>query len=88
MQVSDDDVRRLIATLVADGSPDALTAAALLTRGVEGELGAVALSCEQRIAVLGCLEDAAAAMAELRGVLLRELGGSPPICENSPLWEP
>ena len=33
--VSDDDARHLIATLVVEGTPDALTAAAQITKGVE-----------------------------------------------------
>ena len=32
--VSDDDARRLIATLLADGTPDALTAAEQITKGI------------------------------------------------------
>jgi len=32
--VSDDDARHLIATLVVEGTPDALTAAAMITKGV------------------------------------------------------
>ena len=55
--VSDDDARRLIATLLADGTPDALTAAVQITKGVERDLYAVGLTPAERTAVLACLED-------------------------------
>ena len=52
-----DDARRLIATLLADGTPDALTAAAQITKGVERDLYAVGLTRAARTAVLAYLED-------------------------------
>jgi len=67
-----DDARRLIATLLADGSPDALTAAEQLTKGVERDLYAVGLTRPERTAVIACLEEPPESLAELRGVLLRE----------------
>ena len=70
--IGDDDARRLIATLLVDGSPDALTAAEQITRGVERDLYAVQ---SERTAVLACLEEPPEALAELRGVLLREHQG-------------
>jgi hypothetical protein len=53
--IDDDDARRLVATLLADGSPEALTAAEQLTRGVERDLYAIALSRAERTAVLACV---------------------------------
>ncbi len=73
--VSDPDARGLIATLLADGTPDALTAAAQITKGVERNLYAVGLSREERPALLGCLEDPPDGLVELRGVLMREHRG-------------
>ena len=61
---------RLIATLLADGTPDALTAAAQLTKGVERDLYAVGLTREERMAVLACLEDPPDGLVELRGALM------------------
>ena len=55
--ISDGDARHLIATLVVEGTPDALSAAAMLTKGVERNLYAVGLSPGERAAVLACLED-------------------------------
>ena len=42
--ISDDDARHLIATLLAEGTPDALTAAEQITKGVERGLYAVGLT--------------------------------------------
>jgi hypothetical protein len=70
--VTDDDARHLVATLAVEGIPDALTAAGQITKGFERGLYAVALSREERTAVLACLEDPPDGLAELRGVLLRE----------------
>ena len=54
--VSDDDARSLVATLLVEGTPDALTAAAMITKGVERNLITVGLSRAERTAVLACLE--------------------------------
>ena len=43
-----------------------------ITRGVERDLYAIALSRAERTAVLACLEEPPEGLAELRGVLLRE----------------
>lgn len=85
--VAGDDARRLISTLVADGSPDALMAAEQIRIGVERDY-AVGLSLAERTAVLACSEDPPDGLVGLRGLLLCEYGGSPPICDDSPLWEP
>jgi len=37
-RIGDEDARRLVATLLADGSPNALTAAEQLEKGVERDL--------------------------------------------------
>ena len=42
----------MIATLLADGTPDALTAAEQITKGVERDLGAVGLTRAERTAAL------------------------------------
>ena len=70
--VSDDDARSLVATLLVEGTPDALTAAAQLTKGVERDLHAVGLTRAERTAVLACLEDPPDGLAELRGALMRD----------------
>jgi hypothetical protein len=46
--INHDDARRLIATLLADGTPDALTAAEQFTKGVERDLYAVGLTPAER----------------------------------------
>jgi hypothetical protein len=73
--VTDDDARSLVAALLVEGTPDAMSAAAMLTKGVERNLYAVGLSPGERAAVLACLEDPSGGLVELRGVLLREHGG-------------
>ena len=70
--VSDDDCRHLIATLLVEGTPDALSAAVMLQKGLDRDLYAVGLSGAERTAVLACLEAPPAGLAELRGALLRE----------------
>ena len=70
--IGDDDARHLVATLIADGTPDALTAAGQITKGVERDLYAIGLTRAERTALLGCLEDPPAGLAELRGVLMRD----------------
>ncbi len=42
--LADDDVRGLTATLLAEGSPDARSAATMLTKGIDRDLYAVALT--------------------------------------------
>ena len=48
---------------------------------------AVALTSDEQGAILGVLDDPRDGLLELWGVLMRERGGSSPICEGSPLWE-
>jgi len=52
--VSDDDARRLTATLIADGSRDALTAAEQFTKGVERDLYAIGLTSAERTVKRAC----------------------------------
>jgi len=73
--ISDDDCRQLIATLVVEGTPDAMTAASQISKGVDRDLYAVGLTPGERAAVLACLEDPPEGLAELRGALLREHQG-------------
>ena len=49
--ISDRDARHLVATLIAEGTPDALTAAAQISQGVERGLFIVGLSRAERTAV-------------------------------------
>lgn len=70
--ISDDAARRLAATLVADGGVHALSAAAMITKGVDGDLYTVALTAEERSAILAMLEEADEPLAELRGKLLED----------------
>ena len=76
--IGDEDARSLIATLIAEGSPGALTAAGQITKGVDRELYAVGLTREERTAVLCVLDDPPEGLAELRGVLMREHVLQPP----------
>ena len=62
----------MIATLIADGGPDAMSAAASIGKGVDRELYAVALGPEERDAILAALEDPPPGLVELRGVLARD----------------
>ena len=73
--IEDGDARHLIATLVVEGTPEALTAAEQLTKGVERNLYAVGLTPAERTAVLACLEDPPNGLVELRGALMREQRG-------------
>ena len=67
-----ENVLHLIAVLLADGSPDAISAAAMIHRGLDRDLFAVALESEQRDAILAVLEDPPEGLVELRGVLARD----------------
>lgn len=66
------DARHLVASLIADDEPGALSAAAIITNGLDRELAAVALPAAERRAILRQLEDPLEGLAELRGVLLRD----------------
>jgi hypothetical protein len=70
--VAPEDARHLIATLIADGSPVALSAAEVIEKGVRRELYAVAVTPLERDAILSVLEDPPEGLVELRGVLTRD----------------
>jgi hypothetical protein len=55
-----------------DGSPTALAAAEMIAKGVDRDLYAVAVTPEERDAILSVLEDPPDGLAELRGKLLRD----------------
>jgi hypothetical protein len=64
------DARRPVASLIADGHADALSAAAVITKALKMQLAAVALTLEQRAAILAQLDEAETpGLAELRGRL-------------------
>ena len=66
--VPGDDARRLVATFIVEGTPAALSAAAMIEKGVDRELYAVALTSDERNACLCALEEApTVALGELRG---------------------
>ena len=62
ISISAENARHLVATLIADGGPDAITAAELISRGVDRELHAVDLSPAERDAILSVLEDRRSAL--------------------------
>ncbi|MCY7304342.1 MAG: hypothetical protein LH654_15200 [Thermoleophilia bacterium] len=65
--ITPEDGRRLIATLIADGGPDQMTAAEMIGKGIGRVFYAVALSPAERDAVLSTLEDVdEGPLAELR----------------------
>jgi hypothetical protein len=70
--VTPENARHLIATLIADGGPHALSAAAEIQKGLDRQLYAVGLQAVQRDAVLAVLKDPPAGLVELRGVLARD----------------
>ena len=71
--ITEDEGRRLIATLVTALDTDSLSAASMIRQGLDDALYTVALTIEQREAILDVLEDAESpGLAELRGVLLRD----------------
>lgn len=63
------DARHIVASLFADGSPVAMSAAAMIQKGVDRDLYAVALEPEERDAILTVLENPTAGLEDLRGVL-------------------
>jgi hypothetical protein len=70
--VPEPDARRLVASLVAEATPDALNAAKTISNGLDLKLAAVALAPKERTAILAQLEDPPAGLAELRGALMRD----------------
>jgi hypothetical protein len=70
--IPEPDARRLIATPLADGGDIALSAAALITRGLKFDLAAIALPVAEREAILAVLEEPEGPLAELRGRLFAD----------------
>lgn len=67
------DAQALVATLIADGSPDAVSAAGRIGKRLDqGSNGLVALTPEHRDAILSVLEDPPDGLNELRGALIRD----------------
>ena len=72
--VTPDDAHALVATLIADGSPDAVAAAGRISARLDrGGTGLVALAPAHRDAIPGLLEVSADdGPNELRGALIRD----------------
>ena len=70
--ITTEDARHLVATLIADGGPHAITAAGLIEKGLDRQLYAVGLESQQRDAILAVLKDPPAGLEELRGALARD----------------
>ena len=66
------NAHHLIATLMADGSPAAMSAAAMIQEGVDRDLYAVGLEPEERDAILAVLENPPDGLEELQGALARD----------------
>jgi hypothetical protein len=70
--VTSENARHLVATLIANGSPDAIAAAALIAKGADHELYAVGLTPAMRDAILSVLDHPPAGLEQLRGALARD----------------
>lgn len=70
--ITPEDGRHLVATLIAGGGPDAMSAAAVIGNGVDRDLYAVALGPEERDAILSVLEDPPPGLVEFRGALVTD----------------
>jgi hypothetical protein len=72
--VTNPDARHLISTLMAEGGVHALSAAAMIEKGLDRGLYTVALETEQRDAILAVLElrKQPEGLAGLHGVLARD----------------
>lgn len=71
--LDDEEARRLVATLVVEGTPAALRAAAMIDKGIDRGLYAIGLDADERDAVTCALEEAPTdRLGELRGALLRD----------------
>jgi hypothetical protein len=68
--VAEDDVLWLVYRLRQVGRATDVSAAAMIEKGLRDELVAVALTTEERTAILGVLDNPADGLAELRGRLL------------------
>jgi hypothetical protein len=72
VSVTAEKARHIMASLIADGSPAAMAAAAMIQKGVDRDLYAVALERDERDAILRVLEDPPAGPEDLRGALARD----------------
>jgi hypothetical protein len=72
--VTHEGARRLVATLLVEGTPDALTAARAIDRALTDDGGPVGLDDTKRDAVLAALEDDGGdpLLAELPAGLMRD----------------
>jgi hypothetical protein len=70
--VTAENARHLVASLFADGSPAAMSAAAMIAKDVDRDLFAVGLTPAMRDAMLSVLEDPPDGLTESRGVLARD----------------
>jgi hypothetical protein len=75
VSVTAENARHIIAGLFADASPAAVSAAAMIQKGVDRDLYAVARKPEERDAIRAVLEDPAEGLSELREVLARDNRG-------------
>ena len=72
VSVTAENARHIIASLFADGSPAAMSAAAMIQKGVDRDLYAITLEPEERHAILAVLEDPPTGLEDLRGRLARD----------------
>ena len=70
--VAPNDVRALIAVLVANGSPRAVAAAARISDGLERGVALVALEPRERDAILAALDDPDDGLVDLHDALVRD----------------
>ena len=70
--IQDDDLRRLIFRLVRFGQAKDVDLASRIGWGITSETALLALSAQERDAILRVLDDPPAGLIELRGALARE----------------
>jgi hypothetical protein len=70
--VTPDDARHLVATLISGRFTAGAHRREMILKGVDRELYAVAVTPEERDAILSVLEDPPEGLAELRGKLARD----------------
>ena len=70
--VRQEDAQSLVTALLADGSEDATVAARTIARGLDEHKIMVPLTRDERMAILGALDDPPPGLAELRGALIRQ----------------
>ena len=72
VSVTAENARHFGARLFADGNPAAMSAAAMIQKGVDRDLYAVALEPAEHHASSSVLEDPPTGLEELRGALARD----------------